>query len=39
FVPQNYSPVPEEDAEKFQKFLDMLDDCDDVQQVYHNAEM
>ncbi|HDY7723846.1 YebC/PmpR family DNA-binding transcriptional regulator [Vibrio vulnificus] len=39
FVPQNYSSVPEEDAEKFQKFLDMLDDCDDVQQVYHNAEM
>ncbi|KGK14043.1 YebC/PmpR family DNA-binding transcriptional regulator [Vibrio navarrensis] len=39
FVPQNYSPVPEEDAEKFQKFLDMLDDCDDVQQVYHNAEL
>ncbi|EJV2651662.1 YebC/PmpR family DNA-binding transcriptional regulator [Vibrio vulnificus] len=39
FVPQNYSPVPEEDAEKFQKFLDMLDDCDDVQQVYHNAEI
>ncbi|ELN6931153.1 YebC/PmpR family DNA-binding transcriptional regulator [Vibrio navarrensis] len=39
FVPQNYSSVPEEDAEKFQKFLDMLDDCDDVQQVYHNAEL
>ncbi|MDF5431317.1 YebC/PmpR family DNA-binding transcriptional regulator, partial [Vibrio sp. Vb0937] len=26
-------------AEKFQKFLDLLDDCDDVQQVYHNAEL
>ncbi|NLS11920.1 YebC/PmpR family DNA-binding transcriptional regulator [Vibrio sp. SM6] len=38
FVPQNYVTVPEEDQEKFQKFLDMLDDCDDVQQVYHNAE-
>ncbi|MBE4391801.1 YebC/PmpR family DNA-binding transcriptional regulator, partial [Vibrio parahaemolyticus] len=25
--------------EKFQKFLDLLDDCDDVQQVYHNAEL
>ncbi|MDF4787032.1 YebC/PmpR family DNA-binding transcriptional regulator, partial [Vibrio parahaemolyticus] len=23
----------------FQKFLDLLDDCDDVQQVYHNAEL
>jgi transcriptional/translational regulatory protein YebC/TACO1 len=21
----------------FQKFMDMLNDCDDVQDVYHNA--
>ena len=39
FVPQTHTPVAGEDAEKFQKFLDMLDDCDDVQQVYHNAEI
>jgi YebC/PmpR family DNA-binding regulatory protein len=39
FVPQNTSPVTGEDAEKFQKLLDLLDDCDDVQQVYHNAEL
>lgn len=39
FVPQNHTPISGEDAEKFQKFLDMLDDCDDVQQVYHNAEV
>jgi YebC/PmpR family DNA-binding regulatory protein len=39
FVPQNQSPISGEDAEKFQKFLDLLDDCDDVQQVYHNAEI
>ncbi|MEZ8772329.1 YebC/PmpR family DNA-binding transcriptional regulator [Vibrio sp. 10N.247.310.17] len=39
FVPQTTMPVAEEDSEKFQKFLDMLDDCDDVQQVYHNAEL
>ncbi|MGF1749930.1 MULTISPECIES: YebC/PmpR family DNA-binding transcriptional regulator [Vibrio] len=38
FVPQTHTAVPAEDDEKFQKFLDMLDDCDDVQQVYHNAE-
>ena len=28
----------EEDAKKFQKMLDLLDDDDDVQEVYHNAE-
>ncbi len=39
FVPQTNTPVTGEDAEKFQKFLDLLDDCDDVQQVYHNAEL
>ena len=39
FVPQTHTPVAGEDAEKFQKFLDLLDDCDDVQQVYHNAEL
>ncbi len=38
FVPQTHTAIAGEDAEKFQKFLDMLDDCDDVQQVYHNAE-
>lgn len=38
FVPQVHAAVPDEDAEKFEKFLNMLDDCDDVQQVYHNAE-
>ncbi|SJL84363.1 YebC/PmpR family DNA-binding transcriptional regulator [Vibrio palustris] len=39
FVPQTYTDVTGEDAETFQKFLDLLDDCDDVQQVYHNANL
>ncbi|MDP5252578.1 MULTISPECIES: YebC/PmpR family DNA-binding transcriptional regulator [unclassified Vibrio] len=38
FVPQTYSEIEGEDVEKFQKFLDMLDECDDVQQVYHNKQ-
>ncbi len=38
FVPQTYSEIDGEDVEKFQKFLDMLDECDDVQQVYHNKQ-
>ncbi len=39
FIPQTQTEISGEDADKFQKFLDMLDDCDDVQQVYHNAEI
>ena len=30
--------VDEEAAKKFQKMLNLLDDDDDVQEVYHNAE-
>jgi YebC/PmpR family DNA-binding regulatory protein len=39
FVPQTQTVISGEDAERFQKFMDMLDECDDVQQVYHNAEI
>ena len=28
-----------EDAERMQKLLDMIEDLDDVQDVYHNAEL
>ena len=28
-----------EDKEKFQRLLDMLDDLDDVSNVYHNVEL
>ncbi|ROT98916.1 YebC/PmpR family DNA-binding transcriptional regulator [Marinobacter sp. R17] len=39
FLPQTTTPVTGEDAEMFEKFLDMLNDLDDVQNVYHNAEL
>lgn len=39
FVPQTMTPVVGEDVEMFEKFLDMLNDLDDVQNVYHNAEL
>ncbi|UGA56515.1 YebC/PmpR family DNA-binding transcriptional regulator [Vibrio sp. VB16] len=39
FVSQTNTPITGDDAIKFQKFLDLLDECDDVQQVYHNAEL
>jgi YebC/PmpR family DNA-binding regulatory protein len=39
FIPQNTSPVTGDDAVMFETFLDMLTDLDDVQNVYHNAEL
>ncbi|MGS2716818.1 YebC/PmpR family DNA-binding transcriptional regulator [Eionea flava] len=39
FIPQNTTPVEGDDIEMFEKFLDMLNDLDDVQNVYHNAEL
>lgn len=37
WVPQTSTPITGEDAAMMQKFMAALDDCDDVQQVYHNA--
>jgi len=39
FVPQNTTPIEGEDVEQFERFLDLLNDLDDVQRVYHNAEL
>ena len=39
FLPQNTTEVTGEDTETLDKFLDMLNDLDDVQNVYHNVEM
>ncbi|CAA0121418.1 putative transcriptional regulatory protein YeeN [BD1-7 clade bacterium] len=39
FIAQAPAPISGEDAETFQKFLDMLNFLDDVQNVYHNAEL
>lgn len=39
FLPQSGKVINGEDLEMFEKFLDMLDYCDDVQHVYHNAEI
>jgi YebC/PmpR family DNA-binding regulatory protein len=39
FVPQTTTPIAGDDVEMFDKFLDMLNDLDDVQNVYHNAEV
>jgi YebC/PmpR family DNA-binding regulatory protein len=37
FEPQTTTTVEGDDVAMFEKFLGMLDDCDDVQEVYHNA--
>ena len=39
FIPQTQVAVTGEDAQMLEKLLDMLNDCDDVQDVFHNAEM
>ena len=37
FVPQTYTEITnEDDIANFEKFMAMLEDCDDVQNVYHN---
>lgn len=39
FLPQAHTRLEGEDLAMFQKFLDLLEECDDVQNVYHNVEM
>lgn len=39
FIPQNTTPLSGEDLELFNKFLDMLNNLDDVQNIYHNADI
>lgn len=37
FVPQTHTEISAEDLPMFEKFMSMLNDCDDVQDIYHNA--
>lgn len=37
FLPQSSIEVGKEDLPTFEKFINMLNDCDDVQDIYHNA--
>lgn len=37
-IPDTYTAIDEETAVKFEKMLDQLEDDDDVQNVWHNAE-
>ena len=37
--PENTIPLAGEDAARMQKIIDMLEDLDDIQNVFHNAEI
>lgn len=39
FLPQTLKSLGAEDLAQFEKFLNMLNDCDDVQDIYHNVEL
>ncbi|MBF0706396.1 YebC/PmpR family DNA-binding transcriptional regulator [Alkalihalobacillus hwajinpoensis] len=38
-IPETYAPLEDEDGLHMLKLIDMLEDNDDVQDVYHNAEI
>ncbi|MDQ7048190.1 MAG: YebC/PmpR family DNA-binding transcriptional regulator [Enterobacterales bacterium] len=39
FIPQTPSPIADDDIEMFDKFIAMLNELDDVQNIYHNLEV
>lgn len=38
FVPKGETPISGDDVEQFEKLLDLLNACEDVQNVYHDAK-
>lgn len=39
FIPQSRKQIGADDVPMFEKFLEMLNECEDVQEVYHNAQL
>jgi YebC/PmpR family DNA-binding regulatory protein len=39
FLPQTSKTLSPDDLPMFEKFINMLNDCDDVQEVYHNVDL
>lgn len=39
FLPQSTKTLSADELASFEKFLGMLNDCDDVQEIYHNVAM
>jgi len=39
FLPQSTTTLSAEDLAQFEKFVNLLNDCEDVQEIYHNVEL
>ncbi|MFT7465574.1 MAG: transcriptional/translational regulatory protein YebC/TACO1, partial [Pseudohongiellaceae bacterium] len=39
FVPQATTALEGEDRATMEKLVELLDDCDDVQRIYHSGEL
>ena len=39
FLPQTSATLEGDDVAMFEKFVDMLNELEDVQNIYHNAEV
>lgn len=39
FVPNSYVDIPEDKKEKFERLIDMLNELDDVDDIYHNGNL
>ncbi|WP_437188278.1 YebC/PmpR family DNA-binding transcriptional regulator [Planctomicrobium sp. SH668] len=39
FLPQSLKAISKDDMPMYEKFMNMLNECDDVQEIYHNAEL
>lgn len=39
FLPQTSTSISPDDFPLFEKFINMLNDCDDVQDIYHNVDL
>lgn len=39
FEAQTSTAIPEDDLPNYERFMSMVNDCDDVQEIYHNAEL
>lgn len=39
FLPKGNTPITDDNLEMFEKFIEMLEDLDDVQNIFHDAEL
>lgn len=39
WIPMSYTQLNADDMEQFEKFIGILEDLDDVQNIYHNVQL